>query len=378
MRTGFQSPGRSPHWRACAVALVVAAVLSSSAAPARADCGGLGRFFSTRPAAAAGSAEPSFCWTDLTKLLPDHWAKPSRREEFRLDISPSLQASLADGTSAKSPSFDLATAAVTGGALLAVPIVGALSWWRYEDEPFHVSHEGWFGADTYAGGADKASHFFVSYLGSQVLTSTYERLGHAPRDARLYALGVAAVGGVLIEVGDGGAHYGFSWEDVAMDVAGALTGIGIDAAGAGDLVGFRYGYVGAPLPPGADTTTPPRSTDYSREIYTADLKIAGLARRMNWRAGPARFLLFSMTYGSKGYRYSAAEYRQRQVGLELGINFPEVLSAAGVPEQKWWGRTLYFLFNFFRVPFTAIGIRYDLNHREWHGPNAGNVYDPGP
>jgi hypothetical protein len=84
-----------------------------------------------------------------------------------------------------------------------------------------------------------------------------------------------------------------------------------------------------------------------------------------------------MTYGSKGYRYSSVEYRQRQIGLEVGINFPEVLASAGVPQRTWWGKALYFLFDFFRVPFTAIGIRYDLNHKEWHGPNAGNVYDPG-
>ena len=57
---------------------------------------------------------------------------------------------------------------------------------------------------------------------------------------------------------------------------------------------------------------------------------------------------------------------------------PEVLAAARVPEDRWWGRALYFFFNFFRIPYTQIGVRYDLNHHKWHGPDAGSSYDPGP
>ncbi len=94
--------------------------------------------------------------------------------------------------------------------------------------------------------------------------------------------------------------------------------------------------------------------------------------------GAARFLLLSMTYGSKGYRYSLPEFRQRDIGIELGVNFPEILTAVGVPERSWWGRSLYMFFNFVRIPFTSIGFHYDLNHQKWHRPDAGNVYDPGP
>jgi len=25
-----------------------------------------------------------------------------------------------------------------------------------------------------------------------------------------------------------------------------------------------------------------------------------------------------------------------------------------------------------RFPYLAIGMRYDLNHQRWHGPNNGN------
>jgi hypothetical protein len=35
---------------------------------------------------------------------------------------------------------------------------------------------------------------------------------------------------------------------------------------------------------------------------------------------------------------------------------------------------LYKVFNFFRIPFTSFGWRYDLNANKWHGPDTGNKY----
>jgi len=76
--------------------------------------------------------------------------------------------------------------------------------------------------------------------------------------------------------------------------------------------------------------------DYSNEIYTADLKIAGLLRRYGPDAGvgyylaqPARYLLLSLTYGTKGYPYSEPDFRQRQIGIEVGLNLWEPLAALG-------------------------------------------------
>ena len=40
--------------------------------------------------------------------------------------------------------------------------------------------------------------------------------------------------------------------------------------------------------------------NYSNEIYSGDLKLAGLAKRLKIDPGPARFLLVSATYGSGG------------------------------------------------------------------------------
>ena len=86
--------------------------------------------------------------------------------------------------------------------------------------------------------------------------------------------------------------------------------------------------------------------------------------------GFARYFLVSGTYGTNGYRNAPPELRQRLVGIEIGIHFSEILRSVGVPEKAWWGEILYLFFDSIRLPYTAIGVRYDLNHHQWFGPTA--------
>ena len=129
--------------------------------------------------------------------------------------------------------------------------------------------------------------------------------------------------------------------------------------------------------PPACCRTPGIGKDYSEEIYTADLKLEGFARRLHFRPGPARFLLVSVAYGSKGYRYSLPDFRQRNIGVELGLNIPEILSAVGVPEAEVVGAAHLRVLQLRPDPLHVDRVYYDLNHGKWHGPNSGNVYDPG-
>jgi hypothetical protein len=250
-------------------------------------------------------------------------------------------------------------------------------WSGHEHTGFNFGNERWFGEASYAGGADKASHFVLHNALSRGLGVAYQDLGYAKDKAITMAFATAVAAGLIVEIGDGLTVFGFAWEDLAMDTLGAGAAALITHYDMDDTIGFRFGKVSADQPPPC-CRTPGIGKDYSEEIYTADLKLAGFARRLQIRPGPARFLLFSMSYDTKGYRYSPPDFRQRNIGLELGLNFPEILSLVGVPETKWWGQLIYGFFNIFRVPFTSIGVYFDLNQGKWHGPNNGNVYDPGP
>ena len=264
---------------------------------------------------------------------------------------------------------------VTTGVLIGASFE-ALKVSGKERQPFHFTSEDFFGKHTYAGGADKASHF-VFYNGlSRELGVAYSRMGYSRDRAILMGAGVALVGGVLVEVADGLNRSGYAWEDLLMDSLGAGTAAAVTYYGLDDVLGFRFGKISADEP---SVKVPGAGKDYSEEIYTGDLKLAGAARRLGLRPGLLRFFLLSMTYGSNGYRYSLPEYRERNIGGEIGINFPQILTEIGVRDTTWWGRVLYIFFNFVRVPYTQIGFHYDLNQKNWHGPDFGQqAYDPGP
>lgn len=265
----------------------------------------------------------------------------------------------------------------SGAILLAVPLVGELTWWREEQtERFHSANEGWFGRNTYAGGADKASHIVGSYIVSRELAFQYERLGNTPARSRLLGAAMTSLSGLIVEAGDGFSVYGVSWEDFASNVVGSSLAAGITAARMDDLFGLRYGYVRTRIPP-KDGRATAYGSDYSREIYSLDLNLDGAFRRLHIRPGPARFLYLSATYGSKGYRFSPVDRRERNVGIDVGLNVAEVLRAAGLRENTWWGLPLLKFFTYYRLELTAWGFRYDMNHHRWSGFGTGGRFDPG-
>jgi uncharacterized protein YfiM (DUF2279 family) len=265
----------------------------------------------------------------------------------------------------------LAATAVSAGAL-AGGAINAISDGHHES--FHFTNEGWFGRNTYAGGADKASHFVDYTILSKELTNLYDKMGFSRRDSILLGFGVSAAAGVMNEIGDGINQYGFSWEDLTMDVLGAGTSALVAATGADDLIGFRHGVVVPPAGAKYCCAEPRQGRDYSNEIYTADLQFEGVGRRLDWNIGPLRYLLFSVTYSAKGYPGGAPDARERQVGFEIGLNFKPILNDLGVRRNTWWGYTLHIVFDNFRFPFTSVGYRYDVNHSKWIGPDNGNGF----
>jgi uncharacterized protein YfiM (DUF2279 family) len=240
---------------------------------------------------------------------------------------------------------------------------------------FHFYNENWFGKHTYAGGADKVSHFTLYNIVGHLVGQVYGELGMSESRAAFWGAAVSALAGLTTEIGDGTNKYGFSYEDLVSDVAGAATAYVTTRYGLNDLLGFRIGYI-----PHPDVVGQPyggTGKDYTEEIYAADIKICGLAKRLHFNPGIARFLVFSTTYGVKGYPYAAPEVRERQIGLEVGLHVSEILRAAGLQEDRWWKRVLYVLVDSVRIPYTQIGVQYDLNHKAWRGPGIGDDFPGG-
>lgn len=105
------------------------------------------------------------------------------------------------------------------------------------------------------------------------------------------------------------------------------------------------------------------------------MKLAGVIDRLGIDDGPwdpLRYLLVSATYGTKGYPDAAKHDRERQIGLEVGVNFGAILDALAVRRGSWVGFAAHVLSDDFRIPYTAGGFRWDANHHEWRGPDTGN------
>jgi len=343
--------------------------------------------------------------------IPSSQSGGAAPEGYRLEISESARAALSGDSAAAIVSVDPADCEFPLGlrfpspALLSVPrpeptgqlerlrkpslvlsvlvAAGALagsannSWKGGRFSNFHFTDEGFFGRDTYTGGVDKASHFVDYNVAARVIGFAYEEIGYSERRSEILGSGVAFLSGLVTEIGDGTTSYGFSYEDLLMDAFGAATAFGLSATGWDDTVGFRIGRFNPDKTPPCCDTVANYGRDYSGEIYTGDLKIAGLARRLDLRPGIARYFLLSLNYGTNGYRYATADIRQRLLGVELGINFSAIAETLGVPEKKFWGRMIYLFFDTVRLPYTGIGFRYDLNHKKWYGPTAGRTpFDP--
>jgi uncharacterized protein YfiM (DUF2279 family) len=272
--------------------------------------------------------------------------------------------------------FTTGTTLVTAGVLVGGFLQGLGAPLQYGWQSWSFTDEGWFGRDTYVGGADKVSHFVISSGVSRALFEAYTHQGHTVDQSFNLALGTAFMAGAFVEIMDGVSVYGFSWEDLTVDALGSAAGLLIQRNHLQDLIGLRLGLATTSIPPefvGSSVETLGHS--YNDEIYAADLKLGGLIRRLKGNPGFSRFFLTSFVFFTKGFGYDPPlPTRYQEIGVELGLNFPEILRAVGVNESTWWGTGLIAIFNFFRFPFTQVGVYYNLFDNKWYGPGAPYHY----
>ena len=249
---------------------------------------------------------------------------------------------------------------------------------KYGTNSWHFTNEGWFGYDTYAGGADKASHFIVSSGVSRLLYEGYRHDGKTVNQAFALSFATTLMAGIFVETGDAVTVYGWSWQDLTADTLGALSGLLIQRYCLQDLLGLRVGPAGGDVPAWAvGSSEESLGSSYNDEIYAGDLKLGGLITRLHGNPGIARFFLVSVVYYTRGFGYAPPlPSRYQEMGFELGLNFPEILKALRVPENKLWGQALYAFFGFFRIPYTQIGAYYNLTNHKWYSPSAPYHYTP--
>jgi len=218
-------------------------------------------------------------------------------------------------------------AAVIGGIGITVGIYGANGWWKDGfSGSFRTVDEGWFGRNTYAGGADKAGHAFFTYAGARLFTRGFEALGNDP--GRALRLGAWTSLGVMtgIEVLDGfSKKFRFSMEDAVANAAGAVFAVlaekdpRIDA-----LLDFRLLYRRSDDARRVGEADP--IADYSGQTFLLAVKADGVPRLREIPV--ARYLEFQVGYNTRGYEPNDGVKNDphRRIYYGIGIDLSSLLS----------------------------------------------------
>jgi hypothetical protein len=218
-------------------------------------------------------------------------------------------------------------AAVIGGITAVVGYYGVNNWWKDGfSGSFRTVDEGWFGQDTYAGGADKAGHIYFTYTGARLLTRAFEAVGNDPR--RALRLGAWTSFGVMtgVEVIDGfSKKFAFSMEDAVANAAGAAFAVLLEAYPRVDaLLDFRLLYQRSDDARRVGETD--LLADYSGQTYLLALKADGIPRL---REVPVvRYLELLVGYNTRGYEPNDGTMNDphRRIYYGVGLNLSRLLS----------------------------------------------------
>jgi hypothetical protein len=251
------------------------------------------------------------------------------------------------------------TALILGEAIGLV-WYGKRNWWQEGFQgDFRRVDEGWFGQNTYAGGADKLGHFYTNYVGGRLLTQAFRAIGNDPDNALALGAGVALGTMTLVEVADGySRRWRFSKQDAIMNVLGAGAAILFEThPGLDELVDLRFQYHRSGIEGGRFDPT----GDYSGQTYVLALKASGIPglRDHAW----LRYLELAAGYGVRNYsnaRPDLVDQRYRQAYVGISLNLSELLRSAD-PGRRLPGRpVLDTAFEYLQIPGTAVFKRYRL------------------
>ena len=237
--------------------------------------------------------------------------------------------------------------AILGGGGLGLYLYGRNRWWSEGfTGKFRTVNEGWFGENTYAGGADKLGHGFANYVGTRLLARTLEWAGNDQTAALKLAAWSVLGAFTAVEVLDGYTNrWRFSKEDAIMNAAGVGLAVATEKNPALDrLIDFRLLYRPS-RDPGSRRFDP--LGDFSGQIYLLVAKASGVPA---FSSHPVlRYVELAVGYGARGFQDGQDVHASRSRNLYFGIsiNLTEILAKTAFrdaePSNWKWRATRGFL-----------------------------------
>ncbi len=251
------------------------------------------------------------------------------------------------------------------GVGLGLGVGGAISWkyrqtWTGE---FTTLNEGWFGKDTYAGGADKCGHFYTDFVLVRALHEIYGSYGYSESDSLVNAVIGSMAIRTAMEVADGYTTFKFSPQDLAANTMGTLTSAYLLAHPTLDrLLSVSWTYLPSQEKLDGKVDWAQVDNDYNGSMYHLNVHLKEAARLVGTESSAVDLYTVGLSYETRGYDRER-DYKQRIVGLNLGLSLEELTLRHMDPGKGT--NALKSLVHYYKVPFTFGGITYDLDHQKY-------------
>ena len=228
--------------------------------------------------------------------------------------------------------------AVNAAAALGIIGWGIVNWDYFQSSP-QAQSEGWFERDTSEGGADKLGHVWTTYAASHLFASFYRSAGYSDTDSYLYgtASGFGLMG--LMELGDSFSDFGFAYEDMIANTAGAAAAY---VLGRYPDIGRKFDLRVEYRPSTDGDFRADGFTDYESHKYLLAIKAEGFDFI---EFDPLRYLEIHLGFFTRGYDQftpNGPDHREQTYYIGFGINVSRLI-------RPLWDTSL---FNYLQVPGT--------------------------
>ena len=322
-----------------------------------------------RPRSAAGHAQAAGADTVYAGDTSERLGTAGKKEEEN-KLTP-------EEIAEKKKGEEIMKTSIRYSILLATPIntylVAYLTWDWGRTTKFRLSREGWFGQNTYSGGADKAAHLFAHYVLMRVFYNIFDFTESGRPSKWAYAAGLTAFLALGIEIGDGFCknQHGFSPADLTMGLLGIGLGALLELFPQVDaFVSLSAQY----LPTKYFRRHPQRlkwlMDDYSGWRFMANIKLAGF-RYIGINVPEfMRYIQFDIGYYTTGftkydYRYAeiqrglAIHGKERNIYIGISINLVEFIKDFFADTNSLACRALQQPFKYYHVPL-GVDHRFRL------------------
>jgi hypothetical protein len=253
--------------------------------------------------------------------------------------------------------------AIAGGIFATLYGYTYLAWYaRGENAPsMHFQEEGYFGVDTYAGGADKLGHAWGNYALVRGVSGILEWGGFSRRTSLLTATGMTLTFFTVSEIKDGyRPEYGFAWGDMLFNAGGEALGVLLETVPRLDEM-FDYRVEYWPSKPFRNAIVE-RGPFNSPEDYTGQRYFLAyhLGSIRTLRQGPylgwSRFVDVALGFHAAHYKPEAGDSADHQQDLFVGLTFDLQALVDELVRPSPGQRALRFTAEIVQLPFTTLRL----------------------